>query len=136
MYLVAKQLICWKSVWVGKWKLEDGGGNGSSGEKICKLKAKDDSGGGGGKKGDGGVGVGEEVLLFLFFNLFNLFQMAKSTLAGPDACFTRSPAVTIIGFSASKVDISSKTSSSGFCFLKIFFFLGSSFCLKLTLVIL
>ena len=40
-----------------------------------------------------------------------------------------------IGFSASKVDISSNISSSGFCLLKIFLFIGSSICLKLALLI-
>ena len=148
--------------WVGKRKLEDGGGNGSCGGKSWLIggggagggdgKRKDDgggdSGGGGGKKGgSSGVG-GKEVLLFLSFNLFNLFLIAKSTLGGPGTFFTRSPVISFllpssslskdptIEFSASKVDISSKTSSSGFCLFKILFFIGSSFCLKPALLIL
>ena len=133
------------------WLVEEGGSSGGDG----KLKGKENDGGGGGggggggKKGGGGGGVGGgEALLFLSSNLFNLFLMAKSTPGGPGTFFTRSPAVSFfppssslsrdptIGFSTSKVDISSKTSSSGFCLLKIFFFIGSSFCLKLALLIL
>ena len=117
------------------------------------MKGKDDDGGhvgggGGGKKGGGGGVGGREVLFFLSFNLFNLFLMTRSTPGGPGSFFTRSPAVSVflpssslskdptIGFSASKVNISSKTSSIGFCLLKIFFFIGSSFYLKLALLIL
>ena len=146
------------------WKLEDGGSNGGCGGNIWlveeggssggdgKLKGKDDDGGdgggGGGKKGGGGGVGGGEALLFLSSNLSNLFLMAKSTPGGPGTFFTRSPAVSFfppscsltkdptIGFSTSKVDISSKTSSSGFCLLKILFFIGSSFCLRLALLIL
>ena len=118
------------------------------------MRKKDDNvgggggGGGGGKKGGGGGVGGGEVLFFLSFNLFNLFLIAKSTPGGPGSFFTRSPAVSFfypssslskdpyIGFSAWKVDISPKTSSNGFCLVKIFFFIGSSFCLKLALLIL
>ena len=39
------------------------------------------------------------------------------------------------GFSASNIEMSSKTTSSGFCLLIIFLLIGSSFCLKLTLLI-
>ena len=150
--------------WVRKLKLEDGGGNGERGGKIwlvvggggggsdSKLKEEDDGSGGGGggrgKKGVGGGVGGGEVLFSLSFNLFNLFLMVKSTPGGPGAFFTRSPAISFLppssflskdptsGFSTSKVDISSKGSSGGFCLLKIFFFIGSRFCIKLALLIL
>ena len=62
--------------------------------------------------------------------------MTKSTPGGPAAFFTRSPAISFFplssspsedpttGFSdLSKVDKSLNTSSSGFCLLKVFFFL-------------
>ena len=94
------------------------------------------------KKGSAGGGSGGdgEVLFFLTFN-FNLFLMAKSSPGGPGSFFARSPAVRFlplsssrsndptIGSSASNVDISSYTSSSGFCCLKIFFFIWFNFCL-------
>ena len=51
--------------WIGKWKLEDGGGNGSS-----------------------GGGSGREVLFFLSFNLFNPFLITKLTPGGPGAFFS------------------------------------------------
>ena len=41
-----------------------------------------------------------------------------------------------IGVSASKVEMSSNTSSKGFCLLKIFLLIGSNFCLKLASFIL
>ena len=106
-------------------------------------------GGGGNAGGD----VGGEILLLLFvgsclsLNLFSRFLIAKSP-GGPGACFIRSLAKTFfptssslsraptIGFSESKVKISSKTSSRGFCHLKIFLLIGSSFCRKLALLIL
>ena len=132
-----------------------GGRKGKSGGGGGKVKGKDGSGGsGGGNKGGvgGGCSGGGEVLLFLSFNLLNLFVVAKSTPGGPGTFFTRSPPPPpssyfmsplsshsrdpTIGFSTSKNDISSKTISSGFCLLKILFFIGSSFCLKLALLIL
>ena len=120
-------------------------GGGGGGDR--RLKEKDDvrgGGGGGGDKreGDGGVGGGK-VLFFLSFILLNLFLITKSTPGGPGGFFTRSPAVSFlplssfftkdptVGFSASKVDIFSNTSSSRFFLFKIFFFIGSSFCLIL-----
>ena len=85
---------------------------------------------GGGNAGrDGG---GEILLLLLFFgfclslNLFNRFLRAKACPGGPGVCFIRSLPETFcpkssslskeptIGFSASNVEISSKTSSNGF----------------------
>ena len=132
-----------------------GGRKGKSGGGGGKVKGKDGSGGsGGGNKGGvgGGCSGGGEVRLFLSFNLLNLFVGAKSTPGGPGTFFTRSPPPPpssyfmsplsshsrdpTIGFSTSKNDISSKTISSGFCLLKILFFIGSSFCLKLALLIL
>ena len=100
-------------------------------------------GGGGGMNGpgqgiDGGDGGGERLLflLLLFFgsvstslNLSDRFWIAKSCQGGPGAFFTRSLATTFfptsssvrseltIGFSASIVELSSKTSSKGFCHL-------------------
>ena len=41
-----------------------------------------------------------------------------------------------IGFSASKVEMSSKTSSKGFCLLSIYLLIRSNFCLKLASFIL
>ena len=98
---------------------------------------------GGGEGGDGG---GERLLLLqlfsnscLFFNLFNLFLIIKSSPAGPGAFFISSLATSFlptsssfskeptIGFSASNVEISSKTSSSGFVFLKYFCLLDQAF---------
>ena len=103
----------------------------------------------------GGDGASERLLLLLSllnsslsFNLFNLFLMTKSVPSGPGAFFISLLATSflptsgsfskqpIIGFSASNVEISSKRSSSGFCLLKIFLFIGSSVCLKLILLIL
>ena len=98
--------------------------------------------------------VGEEILLLLFvgsclsLNLFSQFLIAKSSPGGPGACFIRWLAKTFfpassslsreptIEFSESKVKISSKTSSRGFCHLEIFLLIGSSFCRKLALLIL
>ena len=63
-----------------------GGRIGKSGGGGRKLKGKDGSGGsGGGNKGGvgGGCSGGGEVLLFLSFNLLNLFVVAKSTPGGP-----------------------------------------------------
>ena len=88
--------------------------------------------GGGGAGGDGGG----EILLLLFvgfclsLNLFNRFLIAKSCAGGDGTCFIMSLAKTLfptsssvsreptIGFSASKVEIFSKTSSKGFFTLK------------------
>ena len=92
----------------------------------------------------------EEVVVlvvekYCFF--FLLILMAKSTPGGPGAFFTRSPAVSFlplsrslskystIGFSASKVNIYSKTKFEWICLLKISLFIGSNFCLKLALLI-
>ena len=83
----------------------------------------------------------------LSLDLFNQFLIAKSWSGGPGTCFIRSLAKTFptssslsreptIGFSASKVEISSKTSSKGFCRLKIFLLIRSSFWWKLALLIL
>lgn len=97
-------------------------------------------------KGGGGDGGGE--VFFFSFNVFNIILMAKSSPGGPGAFLTRSLAIRFllrsvslsmdptIGFSASKVDMSLKTSSSGFCLLKILLFIGSRFRLKLALLIL
>ena len=83
----------------------------------------------------------------LFFNFSNPFLMAKSTPGGLVAFFISSLAMSFfptsssfssdptIGFSSSNVETSSKTSSSGFCLLKIFLLIGSNFCLKLALLI-
>ena len=72
--------------------------------------------------------------------------MVKSNPGGPGAFFIRSLATSffptssslsnepIMGFSASNVEISSNINSKGFCHLKIFLLIGSSFCLKLTLL--
>ena len=63
-----------------------GGRKGKSGGGGGKVKGKDGSGGsGGGNKGGvgGGCSGGGEVLLFLSFNLLNLFVVAKSTPGGP-----------------------------------------------------
>ena len=94
------------------------------------------------------------MLLLLFsnsdlsFNLFNLPLIIKSVPGGLGAFFKSSLATSFFptsgsfskepttGFSASNVEISSKTSSIGFCLLRIFLLIGSSFCLKLALLIL
>ena len=100
--------------------------------------------------GHGGDGGGNKLKLSsssfgsgLFFNFSNRFLMAKSTAGGLGAFLISSLPMSIfpayssfssyptIRFSASNVEISSKTSSSGFCFLKIFLLIGSNFCLKL-----
>ena len=134
---------------VGNWKDgkvgDDGALGGWKGEKVC---------GGGGKNGcwrvivggagrgsgccekndggEGGNGDSERFLLLLsllnlclFFNLFNVFLMTKSTPDGPGAFFISSLATCFlptsssfskeptIGFSASNVEMFSKTSSRG-----------------------
>ena len=75
---------------------------------------------------------------FQSFNLFNPFLMTKSTPGGPGAFFISSLATSFlptsssfskeptVGFSASNVEISSKTTSSGFCLLKIFCLLAQA----------
>ena len=84
----------------------------------------------------------------LFFSQFNLFlkgnvksrwswglfyqSLAKSFLPTSNS-LSKEPT---IGVSASNVIIFSKTSSSGFCLLMIFLLIGSSFYLKITLLIL
>ena len=89
--------------------------------------------------GESGDGSGERLLSLLSlsnsslsFNLFNLFLMTKSVPGGPGAFFISSLATSFlstsssfskeptVGFSASNFEISSKTSSSRFCLLKIF----------------
>ena len=98
--------------WVRKRKLEGGGGGNCDGKNWLdaggadgRLKGKDDSGGGGsgsrGKKGGGGSEGGAEVLVFLSFNLLNLFLMVISTPGSPGAFFTRSPAVSFLPLSSS-----------------------------------
>ena len=121
-------------------KEKDGGGGGNDG----KFKEKDGGGGGGGSggggsknKSGGGQGGGREVF-FLSFNLFNIFLMTKSTPGSPGAFFTRSiPGRFLllrflsndptIGFSASKVDTSSKQAQLDFVCLKYFFLLDLIF---------
>ena len=122
------------------------------------IPGKGGGGGGGGKganwnTGGGGESSGDKSLLSatgscLSLNLSNLFLREISTPGGLGAFFTRSLATCFllipsflskeptIGFSASKVDMSSKTSSRGFCLLRIFLLIGSSFCQKLALFIL
>ena len=123
--------------WNGSRNLPDGGGtNGGAGggpDGNCREKE-----GGGCGGGDGG---GEILLLLSFgsglsFNLSNLFLMAKSTPGGLGDFFISSLAISFLpkssffskepttGFSASNVEISSKTSSSGFCLLIIFLLIG------------
>ena len=91
------------------------------------------------------------LLLFsnscLSFNLLNLSLITKSTPGGPGAFYLSSLAIsffpmsssfnkeTTTGFSASNVEISSETSSTGFYLLRTFLLIGSSFCLKLALLI-
>ena len=62
------------------------------------------------------------------------FISSLATYFFPTSNFFRKEPTT--GFSVSNVEIPSKTSSIGFYLLKIFFLIGSSFCLKLTLLIL
>ena len=123
------------------WK-EGGGGKGNLGDVPG-------AGGGGSAGGDGG---GERLLSSfascLILNLLNRFLIAKSATGGFGACLIRSldkfffPTSSslrrepTIGFSASNVEMSSKTSSKGFCLLRIFSLIGSSFCRKLALLIL
>ena len=134
--------------WNGSRNLPDGGdtngGAGGGPDGSCHEKE-----GGGCGGADGG---GEILLLLSFgsglsFNLSNLFLMAKSTPGGLGNFFISSLAISFfptsrsfskeptIGLSASNVEIFSKTRLSGFCLLKIFLLIGSSFCLKLALLI-
>ena len=74
--------------------------------------------------------------------------MAESIPGGLGAFFISSLAISFfpisipfnkeqtIGFSATNVEVSSKASSNGFYLLIIFLLIGSSFCLKLALLIL
>ena len=105
-------------------------------------------------RGSAGGDGGGKILLLLFvgpclsLDLFNRSLIAKSWSGGPGTCFIRWLAKTFfptsrslsreptIGFSASKVEISSKTTYRGFCRLKIFLLIRSSFCWKLALLIL
>ena len=106
-------------------------------------------------EGRGGDGGGNKLKLSsssfgpsLFFNFSNLFLTANSTPGCLGAFFISSLAMSIfptsssfrsdttIGFSASNVEISLRTSSSRFYLLKIFLLIGSNFCLKLALLIL
>ena len=65
------------------------------------------------------------------FRAFFISLLARSFFP-TSSSFSKEPT---IGFLASNVEISSKTSSTGFCLLIIFLLIGSSFCLKLTLLI-
>ena len=106
----------------------------------------------GGRGGDGGVDKLKLSLSSfgsgLCVNLSNLALRLGSRSGGLGAFLISSLAISFfptsssfrsdptIGFSALNVKISSKTSSSGFCLLKIFLLIGSDFCLKLALLIL
>ena len=115
--------------------LKEGGSGKGSPEDVLN------DGGGGKAGGDGG---GERLLssvgFCLSFNLFNRFLITISNPGGVGVYLIRSldkfffPKSSslrrepTIGFSASNVEISSKTSSKRFCLLRIFLFIGSSFC--------
>ena len=85
----------------GGWDPNDGGPGGDSGGDKLKLSSSS-------------LGSG------LFFNFSNLFLMTKCTPGGLDVFFLSSlvmsffPTSISFGFSASNVEMSSKTSSSGF----------------------
>ena len=137
----------------------DGWLNVGRGGRGGRLKLLNVSGGGGGGCG-GGIkllnvggddGGGEKLLLLsLFKKLSSLkeFSIFCMSLVSPGfrAFLTRSLAMSFlpissslakeltIGFCASNVEMSWKTSLRGFCLRKIFFDIGSSFCLKLALL--
>ena len=121
--------------------LSDLGGGGVWNElKKLMVDVEKEAGGGINGPGSGGRSAGDdggaEILLLLFvgfclsLNLFNRFLIAKSCAGGHGTCFKRSLAKTLfptsssvsreptIGFSSSKVEIFSKTSSKGFFTLK------------------
>ena len=140
---------CTVGYWNGSTNLLDGGGkNGGAGG--------DPNGGLGGWEpnygGRGGDGGGDKLklssssfgsgLFLIFFWWQNpllvalvLFLISSLAMSFFPASSSFSSDLTI-GFLASNVEISSKTSSSGFCVLKIFLLIGSNFCLKLALLIL
>ena len=109
-----------------------------------------DSGGGSKKVIGADEGGGDKPSLFslVFFRSFGLFCIRRSILAGRSTFFIRSLVLSLlltlsclsgvptIGFLASNVETSSKTSLIGFFLLIIFLAIGSSFCLKLALLIL
>ena len=90
------------------------------------------------------------LLLYRFMsrNLSSLFCISNSFAGWLDKDLIKSLSVCFlfksislskdptIGFSASNVETSSKTTSRGFCLFKIFLLIGSSFCLKLASLIL
>ena len=82
------------------------------------------------------------------FSLFSLFCIRKSNPGGPGAFFYQITSYiffptssslgkeSMIGFSVSNVETSSDINLKGFRLLKIFLLIGSSFYLKLALLIL
>ena len=126
----------WKFVWN---ELNDGGDGGGSG-RIRLLNVGGDGGGKGAP-----LLLSMLTLLLHFRNASNVFCISKSTPglgAFSISSFTRSffsmsssrsnnPTT---GFCASKVEMYSNPSSKGFWRRKIFFAIGSNFCLKLALL--
>ena len=128
---------------LGGGGIEEVGGGGN-----CENENKGPDGGGGSAEGEGGV---QRLLLSfgscLFLCLTSLFLSVMSVSGSPGAFFTISLATSFLrtsgsfskepttGFPAPNVDMSSKTSSKGFCFLSIVLLIRSSFCLKLVLLI-
>ena len=116
----------------GGWKFDGGSWKFKGG---CWKFEGGSSGGGGKKPLLGGNDSGH-------------FSISKFCTGGPGAVFIRSLASDFfpmssslrgeqtIGFSASKVEMSSKANSKGFCLFRIFLLIGSNFCEKLALLIL
>ena len=128
----------------GGWKFE--GGSWKFKGESWKFEGGSGGGGGSGKEpliggNDGGEGGGERLLLLLLllfigsksFNLFNRFSISKFHPGGSAAFFIRLLASDFfptsrslrseptIGFSVSKVEMSSKTSSRGSVFSEYFY---------------